>query len=245
MRRNKHCSRSRRPGGAQGKGLCERQEAIKLHSAAAGSAQAQRSPPITRGGGCGGKGRRPAVPAQRPTPGAVRAGACERAGRRGHLSRPPAPPSWPGSAASVRVWAHAPTDRDAVTCPRLPPSGPPGRAVERPPGARQAPAAATSPYVSAASSRRRRCRTSLATLPSAGRGAHRPAASLGTRTLPPACPRQRPAGAGGGHGRGSTALLGRLEPRPGCRALSSAAISRLTRVRRPRRVPVRALALPA
>lgn len=83
MRHNKHCSRSRRPGGARRKGLCKRQEAIKVHSAAAGSAQTQRSPPITRGGGGGEKGRQPAVPTQCPTPGAIRAGACASAGRRG------------------------------------------------------------------------------------------------------------------------------------------------------------------
>lgn len=91
MRHNKHCSRSRRPGGAPRKGFCERQEAIKVHSAAAGSAQIQHSPPITRGGGGGEKGRQPAVPTQCPTPGAIRAGACESAGRRGSPQLPGQP----------------------------------------------------------------------------------------------------------------------------------------------------------
>lgn len=149
MRRNKHCSRSRRPGGARRKGLCERQEAIKLHSAAAGSARAQRSPPITRGGGCGGKGRRPAAPAQCPTPGAIRAGACQSAARDtgGHLSRPPAPP--PGLAPPhVSACGRTPRRSGTRSPARGSPSGPQGRAVEPPPGARQAPAAAASPSVS-------------------------------------------------------------------------------------------------
>lgn len=172
------------------------------------------------------------MPARCPRAGALPAGACGTAGR-GSLSRQPVPAVLAGPR---RVWAHARRAGSAHL-----PSGPPGRAVQPPPGARQAPAAAASPCVSTASSRRRRCRTSLAALPSAGRGPTAPPPASGpVPCRPPARGRAPPAG--GGRGRGSTALLGRPKPRPGCPAPSSAAISRLGRVRAPVRAP--ALSLP-
>lgn len=130
-----------------------------------------------------GRGRREgeAVPTQCPRPGAIRAGAVRVQGGGDPLGLPasPAGPAWLRRICP-RVGA-SPDGPGRGHLPVAPALGAPSRAVERPPGARQAPAAASSPYVSTASSRRRRCRTSLAALPSAGRGARRPAASLGTR----------------------------------------------------------------
>lgn len=244
MRRNKHCSRSRRPGGARRKGLCERQEAIKLHSAAAGSAQTQHSPPISRGGGCGEKGRQPAVPPQCPTPGAIRAGACESAGRRGS-PQPPGRPRRPGLApphlsacgrtprrTGTRSPARGPRPRGRRAGPR---SDRRGRDRPRPqPPALMSPRAL--PGEGAVGQ-------AWPLSPPRGEGPTAPPPASGpVPCLPPAYGRGPPAA--GGHGRGSTALLGRLKPPPGCPTLSSAAISRLTRVRRPWRAPVRAPALP-
>jgi len=53
---------NKRCGGSRRKALCQRQGAIKAHSAAAGSAPAQRSPPVTAGEGAGGREGSPHSP---------------------------------------------------------------------------------------------------------------------------------------------------------------------------------------
>lgn len=133
MKHNKHCSRSQGPGGARRKGLWQRQEAIKVHSAAAGSVQTQHSPPSTRGGGDGERGQaaRIAHPSPRAT-GATRAGLREGAeAARGNPAARSAPLSRSIAASSARGWAPSPTARAGVTCMRLPPSGRLGRGAER------------------------------------------------------------------------------------------------------------------
>lgn len=133
MRHNKRCSRSRGAGGARRKSLCQRQEAIKVHSAAAGSAQIRYSPPSTRGGGLRREEERlPKLPTLCPMHGVTPALLSEGAGPvQGSLAACLARPSRPSSAAFARRWTPAVIARAGVTCPRLPLPGPPGRDAMR------------------------------------------------------------------------------------------------------------------
>lgn len=101
--------------------------------------------------------------------------------------------------------AAAPTARSRVTCPRCPPSGPPGLGAVLPPGARQGPAPPPAILSPTASSRRRRCRTSLAAFPARERD---PPPRRPPLPAPAPGPQPRPTATGEAHRRaGSTAAL--------------------------------------
>lgn len=211
MRHNKHCSRSRGPGRVRRKGLCQTQEAIKVHSAAAGSARTQHSPPITLGGGGGGKGAggeggdSPHRPPSAPRRGRPELDPARVRGRRGSAQPParprrrsPSPPPLPAGGRPPR--RPGPGSPARGSRPRGGRAGA-RRGAERPPGARQALATSTSHFVSTASSRRRRCRTSLAALPAWARVPPPPAPGPAPQTRLPACSRGRtPGGRGAGVG---------------------------------------------
>lgn len=101
--------------------------------------------------------------------------------------------------------APAPTARSRVTCPRCPPSGPPGLGAVLPPGARQGPAPPPAILSPTGSSRRRRCRTSLAAFPARERG---PPPRSPPLPAPAPGPQPRPTPTGEAHRRaGGTAAL--------------------------------------